>query len=145
VELPTDDFADDRRLQAALTRVAGARAPVRAGMAGHLRPAIQLQTTAELRHVRRFDRTGWAELASFLIPGCEPRGVIVRLPRKLPYRLDAAANLGRGLAAFEAALTSLEPWRTTVVAAALFQARWPGWPAGKGSATASSSPAAAAA
>jgi len=62
VELPTDDFADDRRLQAALTQAAGARSPVRAGMAGHLRPAIQLLTTGELRHVRRFERTGWAEL-----------------------------------------------------------------------------------
>jgi hypothetical protein len=153
VELSTDDFADDRRLQAALTQAAGARSPVRAGMAGHLRPAIQLLTTGELRHVRRFERTGWAEVEAkveakpesepepqpepqsspqpaFLIPGREPSGVIVRLPRKLPYRLDRGADLGLGLAAFEAALTSLEPWRTTVVAAALFQAplaRLAGW------------------
>jgi len=144
VELPTDDFADDRRLQAALTQAAGARAPVRAGMAGHLRPAIQLLTTGELRHVRRFERTGWANVADqpephvqvdpqhpvFLIPGREPPGAIVRLPRKLPYRLDPGADLGRGLAAFEAALTSLEPWRTTVVAAAIFEAplaRLAGW------------------
>jgi hypothetical protein len=150
-ELPTDDFADDRRLQAALTQAAGARSPVRAGMAGHLRPAIQLLTTGELRHVRRFERTGWTELEAkveakaedeteprpqpepqpvFLIPGHEPPGVSVRLPRKLPYRLDPSADLGRGLAAFEAALTSLEPWRTAVVAAALFQAplaRLAGW------------------
>jgi len=147
VELPTDDFADDRRLQAALTQAAGARAPVRAGMAGHLRPAIQLLTTGDLRHVRRFERTGWANVEVeaevkvedeagsqpqpvFLIPGHEPPGVSVRLPRKLPYRLDPAADLGRGLVAFEAALTSLESWRTTVVAAALFQAplaRRVGW------------------
>jgi hypothetical protein len=151
VELPTDDFADDRRLQAALTQAAGARAPVRAGMAGHLRPAIQLLTTGDLRHVRRFERTGWADVEAevkaeaedkagsqpqpqprplFLIPGREPPGVVVRLPRKLPYRLDPAADLGRGLVAFEAALTSLEPWRTTVIAAALFQAplaRRVGW------------------
>ena len=155
VELPTDDFADDRTLQAALTQAAGARAPVRAGMAGHLRPAIQLLTNGDLRHVRRFERTGWADVEAevedkvkaevedetapqpqpqsrplFLIPGCEPPGVIVRLPRKLPYRLDPGADLGRGLAALEAALTSLDPWRTTVAAAALFQAplaRLAGW------------------
>ena len=56
--------------------------------------------------------------------------MIVRLPRKLPYRLDPGADLGRGLAALEAALTSLDPWRTTVAAAALFQAplaRLAGW------------------
>lgn len=145
VELPTDDFADDRRLQAALTGAAGAQAPVRAGMAGHLRPAIQLLTQGELRRVQRFERTGWTNVEdyahsqdehnprppAFLIPGREPAGVTVRLPRKLPYRLDPRADLGRGLAAFEAALTSLEPWRTTVVAAALFEAplaRLAGWP-----------------
>jgi hypothetical protein len=144
VELPTDDFADDRRLQAILTRAAGAQAPVRAGMAGHLRPAIQLLTQGELRQVRRFERTGWANVEdyahpgdehsprppAFLIPGREPQGAIVRLPRKLPYRLDPCADLGRGLAAFETALTSMETWRTTVVAAALFEAplaRLAGW------------------
>ncbi len=153
VELPTDAFADERALQAALTQAAGARSPVRAGMAGHLRPAIQLLTTGALRHVRRFERTGWAEVEAraearleaqddtesqppshpqpvFLIPGREPFGVAVRLPRKLPYRLDPGADLGCGLAAWEAALTSLEPWRTTVAAAALFQAplaRLAGW------------------
>jgi hypothetical protein len=133
LEIAAEEFADDRLLKAALTRAAGARATVRAGRLPHLRPAIQL-LSGDVRRLRRYERTGWVEDAAgrwrFLIPGREPEGTVVRLPRRLPYRLDPAAELDQGLPALAAALEALDPRRTTVVAAALFEAplaRPAGW------------------
>jgi hypothetical protein len=58
----------------------------------------------------------------FLLPGREPPGVIIRLPRKLPYRVEPDGDLTRALAALEAGLTAGDPRRTTVLLAALLGA-----------------------
>ncbi len=121
LEISAKDFAEDRLLLPAISQAAGAQSPVRAGQVKHLRPAIQLLTDSELRSVRRYDRTGWAD-GRFLIPGREPDEVTIHLPRKLPYRIPAEADLEQGLEAFEALLESMPLRCTTVVAAAIFTA-----------------------
>lgn len=129
LEISAADFAEERKLKAALLRAAGARAPIRAGQAKHLAPAIQLLTRDDLRQVRRYDRTGWAG-SRFLLPGREEEGVTIHLPRKLPYGIARDADLDRGLAAFEALIQGNSPQRTTVPIAAVFEAplaRLAGW------------------
>jgi hypothetical protein len=157
VTLPVEEFVTEKGLLAGLTAAAGAVSPVYAGMAGCLRPAIQA-LSADPPVVRLFNRTGWAEIDGarrFLMPGREVAGVEVRL-RMLPYqaprgtgaRGDARAGAGpsnfapsgsgapagpaleRALAGFRALLRSLDPERTTVVAAMVFGAplaRPAGW------------------
>jgi hypothetical protein len=58
----------------------------------------------------------------FLIPGREPAGVVVRLPRKLPYRVEPGGDLAQGLAALESALNAADPRRTTILVAAMLGA-----------------------
>jgi hypothetical protein len=139
LELTSAEFADDRMLQAAVTAAAGPCCPVRANMLRHLRPAIQLLTPAEVPRSRRYDRTGWMERSNvetlersnvetfqpslaFLLPGREPPGIVVRLPRKLPYRAGPDSDLDMGLLALEAALNAADPRRTTVLLAAMLGA-----------------------
>jgi hypothetical protein len=121
VEVASPEFADERALKAALTTVAGARAPVHAGMTKHLGPAIQLLTTDEVRQTRRYERTGWAG-DRFMIPGREPPQVSISLPRKLPYAIHPTANLNEGLKAFQALLESMPRAQTTVAATLPFKA-----------------------
>jgi DNA primase catalytic core len=129
-EIPAKTFADERRLKAELANVAGVSNPVRAGMVGHLGPAIQLLSPADTPQFRRYTRTGWAD-GRFLLPGREPEGVSIVLPRKLSYRIPKSARLGTGqqvldklircmpespvlvavAAAFEAPLAALAGWR----------------------------------
>lgn len=129
-ELAADLFADERALKAALTQAAGAHAPIRAGMAKHLAPAIQLLSRKEeLRATRRYERTGWAG-ERFLIPGRDLPGMKIILPSKLPYGLDPMAELALGLKAFESILRAMTPSRSTVAATIAFQAplaRLTGW------------------
>jgi hypothetical protein len=140
LELASAEFADDRMLQAAVTAAAGSHGAVRANMLRHLRPAIQLLTPDEVPQLRRYERTGWLEGSNvqtlersnvqtsqpislrFLIPGREPPGVVVRLPRKLPYRVGPDGDLPQGLAALEDALNAADSRRTTVLLAAMLGA-----------------------
>ncbi len=121
LEMPAERFADDRRLQAALDAAAGAYAPVRAGMAGHLRPAIKLLTRAHnrVKQIRRFERTGW-HAGRFLIPGREPADSVISLDAKLAYRISPEADLKQGLAALADLVEALNPRRTTVALTGLF-------------------------
>ncbi len=137
VTLPVEEFIAEKGLLAGLTAAAGASCPVHAGMASCLRPAIQA-LSRDARVVRTFARTGWAEVDGakrFLLPGREVAGVTVRL-RKLPYRAPGDGHppggcaLARGVAGLRSLLNSLEPERTTVIAALAFQAplaRLAGW------------------
>ncbi|MBI4332609.1 MAG: DUF927 domain-containing protein [Chloroflexi bacterium] len=123
LEIPAIEFADDRILLAALEQAAGARAPVRAGQAKHLRPAIKLLTDCsnDLCRVRRYERTGWSS-GHFLIPGREREEVSIHLPRKLPYRIPGNADPDLGLEALAALLESMLLTQTTVAATVAFTA-----------------------
>lgn len=121
VDIDAEDFSDDRKLKAALEAAAGARDPVRAGMMKHLGPAIKLMTNGDLRHTRRFMRTGWND-DKFLIPGREAEDVTIRLPRKLPYRIDPDADLAKGLECLDALIQFMGPQVGTVVMSHLFLA-----------------------
>jgi hypothetical protein len=139
LDVTAEELTNDRELLARLTAAAGPCCPVRAGMASHLRPAIQLLTAQGPEHRRRYDRTGWdvrpsgspaAAPSRFLIPGRAVPGVSVHLPRKLPYRMDPGTDLGKGLMALEALLHCMDPMRTTVALAFALQAplaRLAGW------------------
>lgn len=120
-EITAEDFADDRRLKATLQAAAGPYDPVWAGMAKHLGPAIMSRTNGDLRHIRAYQRTGWAE-QSFLIPGREPAGATISLPHNLPYGIQTDASLDQGLDALEALLDALSSRLTTVVLSTMFQA-----------------------
>jgi Domain of unknown function (DUF3854)/Domain of unknown function (DUF927) len=120
LEISAADFADERALKAALTKAAGARSPVRAGMSKHLGPAMQLLTGDDLRQVRRYDRTGWAN-GHFLMAGREPPQTAIMLPRKLPYMIRPEAHLSTGLEAFERLLSCMRTPQTTVAATIAFE------------------------
>ncbi len=137
LDMPVDEFASGRSLLSALTGAAGARSAVRAGMESHLRPAIQLLTGQDVATKRCYSRTGWAKVGDrlkFLMPGRAVDGLEVKV-RKLPYAwpadhsaiaesCEASENSVFSVAAkaLDAALRSLDPCRTTVIAALLFQA-----------------------
>ena len=120
-DIEAELFGDDRKLRALLEAAAGAKDPVRAGMAKHLGPAIKLMTNGDLRHTQRFTRTGWHE-GKFLIPGREPEGLSVRLSRKLPYRVLADRDVAQGIEAMDAAVKFVGPEIGTIVFAHLFLA-----------------------
>jgi len=124
LEIAAVDFADERKLKAALTNAAGAQSVVRKGMNGHVAPAIQL-LSGELVQARRFTRTGWDlshGKSTFLIPGREPEHTTIELPRKLPYSVTADANLDQGLQALGCLFNAQETPMATVAATAAFQA-----------------------
>ncbi len=120
-DIEAELFGDDRRLRALLEAAAGAKDPVRAGMAKHLGPAIKLMTNGELRQTKRYTRAGWQD-GKFLIPGREPDGVSVRLSRKLPYRIHADRDITQGIEALDALVNFVGPEVGTVVLAHLFLA-----------------------
>jgi hypothetical protein len=119
IEITAEDFADDRKLKAALDAAAGARDPVHAGMVKHLGPAIKLCTGSGLVRTNRFERTGWAG-QRFLLPGREPAGVHIALPRKLPYA-STPGDLAKGIIALEHIIKAMGPERGTVLLAFVLQ------------------------
>lgn len=130
IEIPALEFADSRLLSAKLTQAAGPQAPVRAKMAVHLPPAIQLCSRETPRQLRRFERTGWDDAGRFLIPGREPAGVRLVLQPTLPYRLTADADLTQGLAALTDLIEAMGPERGMIILGAMAIgpiARLAGW------------------
>ncbi len=130
IEIPALEFADSRLLSAKLTQAAGPQAPVRAKMAVHLPPAIQLCSRETPRQLRRFERTGWDDAGRFLIPGREPAGVRLVLQPTLPYRLTADADLTQGLAALTDLIEAMGPERGMIILGAMVIgpiARLAGW------------------
>jgi|GEM_PF-3946576 len=124
LEISATDFADERKLKAALTNAAGAQSVIRKGMNGHVAPAIQL-LSGELVQARRFNRTGWDATcgkSTFLIPGREPEHTAIELPRKLPYSVTTDANLDQGLQALGCLFNAQETPMATVAATSAFQA-----------------------
>lgn len=121
LEITAERFADERTLKAELTKAAGARAPIYAGMARHLAPAIQMLTGDDLNRTYRHQCTGWAN-RHFLIPGREIPGIRIELPRKLPYAIDPHANPVLGVEAFESLLQAQRPDIATVAITAFFTA-----------------------
>lgn len=105
--MEADEFADDRRLKAALTTGAGAQAPIYVGMAKHLAAAIQ-RLSGEIPIIKRYIRTGWAD-GLFLMPGRSIEGVTVVLGRKLPYSFAPDADSSLALQALESLLLSHTP------------------------------------
>jgi hypothetical protein len=124
VTIEAQDFGSDNKLRAILDAASGGKDPVRAGMTKHLGPAIKLLTGDEMRDIKRYNRTGWQinGKGRFLIPGLEQPGTVIELPRKLPYRIDQGADLRTGLVALENLIECLEPARTSVLLASIFQA-----------------------
>jgi len=116
-----EDFGSEFKLKARLDAASGAKSPIRAGMGKHLAPAIKLLTGDKMLEKQRYRRTGWSK-DGFLIPGKEQPGIIIELDSKLPYLIDANADLGLGLKALEALIESIGPEYTTPVLSAIFQA-----------------------
>jgi len=131
LEIGAEDFGSDNKLRAKLDGASGSLDPVRARMGNHLGPAIKLLTKQEeCKKVKRYERTGWLDSGRFLIPGRPQPGIEILLKRKLPYRVDAQADLRMGLEALGSLLESMTPERATVVASMMFQAplaRLAGW------------------
>ena len=121
VELLAEDFADDRKLKAVMDAQAGARDPIRAGMTKHVGPAIKLLTGDDLVRATRYTRTGWAG-GQFLLPGREPDGVTIALPRKLPYSIGDGADLKQGLVCLSKLAEAMGAERGTLALAFAFQA-----------------------
>lgn len=121
VDIEAESFGDDRKLRGILDAAAGAKDPVRAGMARHLGPAIKLMTNGDLRHTRRYLRTGWQD-GKFLIPGREDESTTVRLSRKLPYQIVDDRDFDKGMESIDALLNFVDPTIGTVVLSHLFVA-----------------------
>jgi hypothetical protein len=125
VDVEAEIFGEDRRLRAILEAAAGAMDPVRAGMTGHLGPAIKLLTQFEdLEQVRLYHRTGWDGDRRFLLPGREVEGVRIDVADKLPYAYVkwTPEDLTQGLSVLDALIRAFRPEVTTIPLAMLFQA-----------------------
>ena len=120
VEIAAADFGNKAKLLAVL-EAASPYDPIRAQQSAHIGPAIKLLTTGALKQTQRFTRTGWHQ-NTFLIPGRESEGVEIQLPRKLPYCINADADLDRGLEAFESLLLAMGPQLGNIILAHLLQA-----------------------
>jgi len=121
VDVEAEIFGDERKLRAMLEAAAGAKNPVRAGMAKHLPPAIKLMTNGELRQTQRYSRIGWQD-NTFLMPGREPEGISIHLNRKLPYFLPSGCDNDEGLAALDALVNFVGPETGTILLAHLLLA-----------------------
>jgi hypothetical protein len=123
LEIDAEDFGSDNKLRAKLDAASGGLDPVRAKMGAHLGPAIKLLTSENsIKKILRYERTGWADNGRFLIPGRPQSGIEILLRRKLPYRVDAGADLNMGLEGLDALLQSMTPERACTVSAVVFQA-----------------------
>lgn len=121
LEIQADDFADGRKLKAALSACAGARDPVYAQMQMHLGPAIKLLTADDLPQVHRYSRTGW-EGSKFLIPGREESGTELHIHRKLPYQIHADADIDIGLEMLDHLFRAMTPQKGAPILTFAFQA-----------------------
>jgi hypothetical protein len=122
LEIKAEDFADTRRLKAALSASVGAKDPIRATMQAHIGPAIKLLTPDALTQIKRYERTGWNS-TQFLLPGREYTDDIdIRIPRKLPYGISQTANLDSALDAFESLVLAMEQEKSTPILAFALQA-----------------------
>jgi hypothetical protein len=121
LEIGAEDFAEQRRLNAALGQAVGCKDPIRAGMLKHIGPAIQLMTLDDVHQTSRFNRTGW-NCTSFLIPGREPPNTSILLPRKLPYQCYQNTDLDTGLDVLESLINSTDPEKSTPILTFAFQA-----------------------
>jgi putative DNA primase/helicase len=119
--IDASSFADDRALKSALIAAAGSRAGVHQGQIGHIGPSIQAFTPSDVPTINRLTRTGWRD-SSFTIPGHELPDTEINLHGKLPYRLDANADLQRGIEALSDLLQAMPLEQSTVCLSALLQA-----------------------
>lgn len=119
-EIPTLAYGDTGKLMSKLEAATPYDA-VMAGQGSHMAPAIKHLTEGVLETAQVFNRTGW-DNGRFLIPGREPAGVNIRLPRKLAYTVGDSTDLTNGLAGLDALMSFLVPEIAPVVTAAFFQA-----------------------
>jgi hypothetical protein len=120
--LPTTSFCDESSLNAAIVQAAGASAIITAGKSRHVGPAIQSLTKNLPSQVRHFAHTGWSSHEVFLINGMIDETSVLALPDKLPYRVDARADLSQALAGLEALVHAQTPERVLVALTLAFQA-----------------------
>lgn len=122
VEIPAEQFGDDRSLRKLLTAAAGSLDGLHAKMGEHLRPAIQRCSPSTIIRTQRFRRTGWAD-GRFLLPGRAQHGVLLALDsRKLPYGFTDEADLASGVVALDHLLRSVGPQHTTPILSQLLLA-----------------------
>lgn len=123
VEVPADQFGDDRALRKLIAAAAGSLDGVYARMGEHLRPAIQKCSPSIITRTHRYRRTGWAN-DRFLLPGRVHAGVILALDsRKLPYGFtDEATSLDAGIEALRNLLDSVGPQYTAPILSQLLLA-----------------------
>lgn len=87
-EIDTETFGSPSKLKVAIEAAAGALDTVFAKMETHLGPAIKLLSEGvDVQRLKRYDRTGWID-GKFHIPGREPDGVTIELPKVLPYHVS---------------------------------------------------------
>lgn len=122
VEVPAEQFGDDRTLRKVLSAAAGSLDGVYAKMGEHLRPAIQKCSPSNILRTQRFRRTGWAD-GRFLLPGrAHPNLTLTLDSRKLPYGFTDEGDLEAGLSALDHLLRSVGPEYTTPVLSQLLLA-----------------------
>jgi hypothetical protein len=116
LDVPSTEFADPRKLRAAMEQACGAGLFVERGYANRLPDAISLLSGADVPTQRRFSRTGWYE-DRFIIPGWEQDGEVIELQKKLAYRFEPDADLNQGLAALDMLLQAYPAERTAPILA----------------------------
>lgn len=119
--IPVEDYFNERKLAAWLLKDGGVTAVIRAGMARHIPPAIQLLTEKPPLKIYRFNRTGW-EKDKFLIPGIDIKNMEIDLPQKLCFRINPKADLTLGMDALDALMHAQESEKVAVILSAFFQA-----------------------
>lgn len=98
-EVDTDTFGSPSKLKIALEAAVGALDTVFSKMETHLGPAIKLLSVGVgLQRFTRYDRTGWVD-GKFYLPGREPEGVRIELPKVLPYCAAEIVNADRAVQA----------------------------------------------
>lgn len=119
--IPASDMEDGRTLKSKLSAVSDPRAAIYPNMSHHLAPAIR-SLSSDIKVVRNYNRTGWVNRQTFVIPGREPEDVRIHLPRKLRYAIDPHADLDEGLVALEHLIRSVGPENSLPVLTFLLQA-----------------------
>lgn len=119
--MPVENYYDERRLAAMMLQAGGVTAVIRAGMARHLAPSIQLLTDETPLKIHCYRRCGW-EKNTFLIPGAELENIELELPSKLPYRINEKSNLVLGIKALDALMQAQAGEKVAVLLSTIFQA-----------------------
>ncbi|MBF0501453.1 MAG: DUF3854 domain-containing protein [Candidatus Riflebacteria bacterium] len=135
IRISAKDFADARKLKAAMEQGMGARDSISASEVNHIGPAIKrLSANTEIQHIRLFRRTGWVNTPDgyrFLIPGNDIPGHQLELTEgKMAYALSDTADLRKGLEALKSLLVAQDPEVTTLALTFVLQApfgRLAGW------------------